>query len=307
MLEKIKQTSVYKSLNLNATKSHAYFFYSTDKELNNNVALLFAKDIVCGKTACNQCNNCKMFDSLSHPDLLIIEKDSIKVEDANLIISKLATKPIISEKKVFIILNAENMNEISQNKLLKSLEEPNPNNIFILTASKTDKILPTVLSRVSKIFVPKLNQQDKTIIKEELISKKINIDKYLNLDISLTNIINYETNEEYKHISSAIESLLFSLKSSSDIPLVVSKIGNVNKPLFFSVLQNVFLASLKNNSSLFNPELISYVQSNYSEKAIIKCVELIQKSYEMLNNNVNFVYILDNLLFNMLKEKFLCK
>jgi len=308
VIESIKATTSYKSLKLNTNFVHAYFFYSSDKELNNNVAMLFAKNLMCEHgTGCNNCHNCQMFNVSTHPDMVIIDKPSIKVEDALTLVNKATTKPIISRKKVFVILNAENMNEIAQNKLLKSLEEPNLDNIFILTATKTDKILPTILSRVSKMFVPKLNKADKLLIKDDLLKDGININNYIDQDISLTDIIYFESSDEYKNTLNSVCQLLKNLNSSADIPNVVSFIGNVNKPLFFSIMQELFLASLKKDSSKFNNTILTHISALYSEKAIIKCIPLIENAYTKLMSNVNFNYILDNLLFNILKERFLCK
>ena len=247
-----------------------------------------------------------MFDALSHPDLTLIDKPSIKVEDALNIVNKSSTKPIIANKKVFVILNAETMNETAQNKLLKSLEEPNENNVFILTSTKTDKVLPTIISRVSKMFVPKLTKQDKLLIKDELLKNGINVTNYLETDTSLTDIIYCESSSEYKTTATSVVELLQNLNNSADIPMVASNIGNVNKPLFLSIMQEIFLHALKNDNSKFK-NIIPIISANYSEKAIIKIIPLIEKAYIMLMSNVNFTYILDNLLFNILKEKFLCK
>ena len=173
VIKNIKHTSVYKSLNLKKGEFHAYLFYSTDKELNNNVALCFAKSLICENlNACEICDACKQFESSSHPDVFIINQNTVKVEDANKIINKLNTKPISADVKVFVVLNAENINEIAQNKLLKSLEEPNSQNIFIFTSIKTDKLLPTVLSRLKKLYVPKLSSEDKKLILEVLKKSK---------------------------------------------------------------------------------------------------------------------------------------
>lgn len=308
MLETIGQTSSYKSLNLDKTFAHAYFFYSADKELNNNIALFFAKKLICdNQTGCNTCNSCRMFLSASHPDVFILDKDAIKVEDANNLINKLATKPIISNKKVYIILNAENVNEISQNKLLKSLEEPNENSVFVLTSSKTDKILPTILSRMSKIYVPKLSGADKVIIKDELIKNGVDISKYIDAEISLTDLMDISCNAEHLQTINQISNLLHSLNTSADIPIATHKLENFNKNIFFSIMQDLFISCLKDGKSKFGGELVSFVKASYSEKAIIRCIAHIEKAYTMQKSNVNFTYILENLLFNMLKEKFLCK
>ena len=169
MINCIKNTTSYTSLNLSKEFFHAYLFYSNDKELNNNLALSFAKSFVCEfNNACNSCSGCKQFIASTHPDIMILNQSAIKVEDANNIISKLNTKPIYSKYKVFVVLNAENINEIAQNKLLKSIEEPSSSSIFIFTSTKTDKLLPTVISRLHKVYVPMLSDNDKILVAKEL-------------------------------------------------------------------------------------------------------------------------------------------
>lgn len=307
MIESIKLTSVYKSLNLNKNLSHAYLFYSNDKDLNNNVALFFAKSITCEfKTGCGKCNFCNQFNSNSNPDLKIIEQDSIKVEDANKIISDIATKPISNKHKVFVILNAENANESAQNKLLKSLEEPNDSTVFILSCTKLDKLLPTVLSRLTKIQVPKMSVEDKILISEELKLKNIDITKYESKNYSLSEMIQFETNENYKKTLFQIQQTFTNLKSSADIPKVANELSSVDKTLFFPLLQEVFLDCLRGTKK-FDASIKAPIAISLPEKAIIKCIALVEDSHKKQMANVNFNYLLDNLLFNILKEKFLCK
>jgi len=307
MIKSIKNTSAYKSSILGNEGFHAYLFYSFDKELNNNIALTFAKSLICeNKSICNNCFACSQFDANSHPDLTIINQTSIKVDDVNKIIEKLNTKPISADVKVIVILNAENINEISQNKLLKSLEEPNSQNIFILTSSKTDKLLPTIMSRLNKVNVPKLTEDDKTIMYKELKENNIDISKYTNKNYSLTEIINFETNEDYKNTLKSIDFLFSNLKTSADIPSVVNKLGNIHKDLFLPLLQDVFLSCL-NDEKKFEKTLTMLIDVTFSKKALRKCIPLIDDAYKKQMANVNFSYVLDTLLFNILKEKFLCK
>lgn len=307
MIETLKNTKLYKSLNLNQNLHHAYLLHSIDKELNNAIANIFAKSILCAsKNACGVCTHCKQFSSLSHPDCLIINQQTVKVEDVNNLVSKLNTKPISTEYKVFVILNAENINEIAQNKLLKSLEEPNPSNIFILTTSKIDKLLPTVLSRLHKVTIPKLSTDDFKTIHAELNQNNIDIGKYLNTDFNLTDILNYETNESYKKTLNAIKYVFENLKSSQDIPHVASSLPEMDKTLFLPILQKLFMSCI-NNQAFCDEYLSTLIKTNYPVKALINCLPLIEDSFKKQSSNVNFGYILDNLLFNILKEKFLCK
>lgn len=307
MIKTLKNTKLYQSLNLAKETHHTYLFHSSDKELNNNIAITFAKSLICeNKECCNTCLACQQFDNGSHADFILIDQPSIKVEDANKLIDKLTTKPISSRFKVFLILNAENINEIAQNKLLKSLEEPNPSNIFILTSSKSDKLLPTILSRLHKISVPKLTLEDKEVLSRELIENGIDLNKYLNLDLSLTDIINFESNNNYKNTLNAINYIFENLKSSQDIPKVATTLPDFDKTLFLPILEKVFLGCL-NKQNIFNNPVYNLICETFNDKALIHCLPIIEDAYKKQMSNVNFSYILDNLLFNILKEKFLCK
>ena len=307
MIENLKETNLYKSLNLNKNLHHAYLFTSLDRELNNQVALSFAKSIICEhKTACDNCNSCKLFNNNCHPDYYKIDQTSIKVEDVNKLMSQLQTKPFSASHKVFVILNAENINEISQNKLLKSLEEPNQYNIFILSTNKLDKLLPTVLSRLHKVNIPKISNNDLMFLANELKKEEIDVEKYFNSNFNLTEIINFETNENYLKTTNAIKYIFENLRSSQDIPKVASSLPEFDKSLFFPILQKILLSCI-NNQTFFDENLISLIKTNYPQKSLINILQHIEDSYKKQMSNVNLGYIIDNLLFNILKEKFLCK
>ncbi len=307
MIETLRDTNLFKSLNLSKNSHHAYLFYSLDKELNNNIALLFAKSLLCdNKIGCNSCPACKQFETYSHPDYIKLDQNAIKVDDINNLIDKLNTLPISSSHKIFVILNAETINEISQNKLLKSLEEPNLSNIFILTTSKMDKLLPTVLSRLNKINIPKLNQDDLKTIHNELKQNNIDISKYMSTDLNLTEMLNFETNENYQKTINAIKYIFENLKSSQNIPKIASSLPEYDKNLILPILQKLFLSCI-NNQMVFDNYLTTLIKTNYPTQALINSLPHIENSYKKQMSNVNLGYILDNLLFNILKEKFLCK
>ena len=207
--------------------------------------------------------------------------------------------------KVFVILNAECINEIAQNKLLKSLEEPNLTNIFILTTKKVDKLLPTVLSRLHKITIPKISLTDLQLLSEELKQQNINVDKY-NESLNLTEILNIETNENYQKTLIAIKYIFEHLKSSQDIPKVSSSLPEFDKQLFLPLLQKLFISCI-NNLPTFDNIITTLIKTNFSTQALINILPHIEDSYKKQMANVNLGYIIDILLFNILKEKFLCK
>ncbi len=72
-------------------------------------------------------------------------------------------------KKVFIICDAEMMNDASANSLLKVLEEPLSDTIFLLTTSRKDKLLPTIVSRCQSVRCEVLQEEE---IEEALRSRE---------------------------------------------------------------------------------------------------------------------------------------
>jgi len=84
----------------------------------------------------------------SHPDFFSISGlNSIGIEHIRDLEKKLALKPYKAKIKIVVINEAEKLTLPAQNALLKTLEEPPANSLIILTASKKDLLLPTVVSR----------------------------------------------------------------------------------------------------------------------------------------------------------------
>ena len=105
--------------------------------------------------ACGKCPSCTYFDAGTHPDIRTFEaqkgKKTIRIEDLRSgLISDIAVNPQISARKVYMI-DADKLADVSQNLLLKSLEEPPKGVEFILTCSDPSKLLGTILSRVTTL------------------------------------------------------------------------------------------------------------------------------------------------------------
>ena len=103
----------------------------------------------------------------------------ISREDGREIIRNLSLKPFQSKFKVMIIWQPEMMHPSASNSILKILEEPPANTIFILVTNRAEQLLPTVLSRTQIVSVPLLSDQE---IENKLLS--IGVDK-----IKIANLI----------------------------------------------------------------------------------------------------------------------
>jgi len=154
----------------------SYIFIGPKGVGKRTTAMEFARALNCekkGAEACGECASCNKINSLNHPDVFIIQAEKgsafIKIDKIRDIIYQAGLKPYEAGKKIFIIVNAEHMNEESQNALLKILEEPRENQVFILTTSRVSGILPTALSRCKAV---KFNLLGQAQIQKLLMEKR---------------------------------------------------------------------------------------------------------------------------------------
>src|SRR5205085_2102553 len=105
--------------------------------------------------ACNTCLSCRKVLHGNHPDLHIIsrasDKQFILIEQVRALQSDSARKTLEGRRNVFIIQGAHEMNLQAANCFLKTLEEPEPDVILLLTAPDPGLLLPTILSRVQQV------------------------------------------------------------------------------------------------------------------------------------------------------------
>lgn len=95
----------------------------------------------------------KSMDIVNHPDFKIIEtaENIIKIDKIEELQKDIKVKPHDGGKKIYIICEADKMNVASQNKFLKTLEEPPPYVTIILTTTNKEKLLPTIVSRCQPV------------------------------------------------------------------------------------------------------------------------------------------------------------
>lgn len=119
------------------------------------LSALLAQAAVCSGTGvrpCGRCPECVRAAAGSHPDIRTIDGDAdpraFPVDAIRRIRADAYVVPNEAARKVYVLRGVQNMAEVSQNALLKVLEEPPANVLFLLTAVSAAALLPTVRSRV---------------------------------------------------------------------------------------------------------------------------------------------------------------
>lgn len=200
------------------------------------------------------------------PDGKEIKKDSIfALQD------RIKTKPILSKYIFYIITYAERMNQVSANKLLKTIEEPNENVIGFLITSNRDLLLPTIKSRC-EILTIMYEDIDKIEYDEEIHKKVIDLIKAI---------------EEKNHI-------------------IYSKIKSDDKVIKdnFKIVENLFknyyntACNLTKSKDLDEDLLKMIIKGNTYSELVKKC-KYINKIFNRLTENMNKDLLLEKIFIEL--------
>jgi DNA polymerase-3 subunit delta' len=133
--------------------AHAYLLTGPPQIGKRSLALNFAQALNCldgnEERPCGQCLACRKIAHGSHPDVQLIEgeRGSLKIDQMRTLQHEAALSPLEGRWKVYIIRQMEQATAEAANCLLKTLEEPPAHVILLLTASRSDALLPTIVSR----------------------------------------------------------------------------------------------------------------------------------------------------------------
>ncbi len=141
---------------------HAVLIDGGSEKQRTLLARLTAKMSVCSnqeRTPCGVCEGCRKADEGIHPDIITVTKPDDKKffvkSDVKKVVADAYLTPNEAFRKVYILSEIHQMNEESQNLLLKILEEPPQYTAFVLTAQNANAVIGTVLSRVVRLRLGK--------------------------------------------------------------------------------------------------------------------------------------------------------
>jgi DNA polymerase-3 subunit delta' len=133
--------------------AHAYLLEGPSGSGKKELTHFFVKLLLCetpiDNVPCETCRSCKLYDSGNHPKILFIEPEgqNIKIDQIRELIYTMNKTALNAGRKIYVIEQADRMNNSSANALLKFLEEPEANVTAILLTERLNAIVSTIRSR----------------------------------------------------------------------------------------------------------------------------------------------------------------
>lgn len=227
----------------NAIKSnrihHAYLFNGPRGVGKTSLARIFAKSLNCVEgpttTPCNKCSNCLEITASTSTDVIEIDGASNNgVDDIRDLQEELMYAPAHSKYKIYIIDEVHMLSKSAFNALLKTLEEPPENVVFIFATTEPHKVLPTIISRCQRydfkrIPVDSIVKRVKALAEEEQVE----------IDSESIYLIARKADGGLRDALSLMDQVLSYCVNQVNIDQVRNIFGILPSQVFYKILRNI--------------------------------------------------------------------
>lgn len=298
--------------------AHAYIFEGQAGIGKGITALEFIKGINCKShinNGCDSCSSCVKIKNDNHPDINIMEPQgkSIKNKQIEEFQREILIRPYESNKKAFIIKQADTMTVSAQNRILKILEEPPEYGIIIFISENSGHLLPTIKSRCQLLKFNRLANID--IEKYLMEHYELNYEEAKILSAfsngSLSKAIELYTSEEFKNRRETMIDIIDEVLRGDKLKLIdYVSFFESNKEIIWEILDFIIiwfrdmllLKEIEEDKYLFNMDKINTLKihaNNIKYDKIIKSIDIIEDTKKSVNANVNFGLCIEAMLLNL--------
>ncbi|KAF0156953.1 MAG: DNA polymerase III subunit delta' [Syntrophaceae bacterium] len=298
---------------------HSYLFSGPDAIGKKTLAMAFTQALNCENAAerydsCGNCSSCRKMIHRNHPDIHVLETQAqfIRIDAIRNIQEQMTFKPLEGRRRVFIIDDADKMNEQSANALLKTLEEPSADNIIMLVTARPYWLPQTILSRCRHVRVNPLavetvaqfliEQQQMDASKALLLASLSGGSIGQAIELDSEDMIAYRT-ELSRLLSTA------SLRNPMSLLALASFLGQDKKEIKqgLKLLNTYFRDALvyketAQASMIINSDdlpVIASLACRLNGEQILQNITLVEKSNETIEMNVNKSLTLEAMAFNL--------
>lgn len=300
--------------------SHAYILNGPDLSGKMMIAEAFARALLCEKQdpdGCGECRSCRQSDERNNPDIIYVKHDkpnTISVDDIRTQLNNdIVIKPYSNQYKIYIVDEAEKMNQQAQNALLKTIEEPPAYAVIMLLTTNADSFLQTIRSRCITLNLKSVKND---VIKSYLMTEKKIPDYQADVCAAFAQgvvgkAIKLASSDDFNELK---ESALSLIKRLDDIDLyemgeAIKQISDYKLQVkdYFDLItvwyRDVLYMKATNdvNGLIFKDEVydIKKQASKHSYHGIETIIEALDKAKLRINANVNFDLVIELLLMTI--------
>ena len=316
----LKKSDAFRNIqrDFQSKPSHAYLYITKDEEVANSFFKLIALSKFCDShNACMDCGECKKILDNSNSNIFFVNEDGRKLlsEDVQKVLDGLYPAPLFGNLNMYFIQNFDSIDATTQNKLLKSIEEPPEYAMFFLSAQNEKKVLSTIRSRCR---IVNLDTFDVPTIVDFLIengTKKETAQIAASFcDGQIQKAHAFANDESFISRFDFVKEMLINMNSSRDIVKYNTSLylkTNARKTLDILFFVFKIILDYHIDSNLLNGRLpldiADILKNKYSKKALILIIDHITETMTQLTYNVNEGYAIDTLLFKIMETKHKCK
>ena len=290
--------------------SHAYIIESNGYSKSFDLALSFAKYLLCpnsytNNSNCSNCSQCTSITNNEYIELKIIEAEGqwIKKSQLDELQLDFSKKAVLGDKKIYIIKDADKLNASSANSLLKFLEEPEEGIIAILLTDNIYQMIGTIVSRCQVVSLKPNKKLDNLSTLNRIA------DIIFKSEQEIADFINSEDSKNY--IDKSIEFSRYYEDNKMNTLIYINRLWNDTfsdrtlNILGFSIMlllyKDILNMKLGKDLEVFVDymEDVKYICEKNSIECLISKINVIMKLRDLIKFNINQNSLMDKLIIEL--------